>query len=254
VDRCDACGARVPGQAARATGGGQAAARPQAPARGRMDSTAIMMLLVGLVVGGAVGYALRSASSPGGDSGGAMGPSDLMSGPGGTMSPGGTGTEGMGAGMGGGMGGAMGGSPMAMSGEIMKMVEDYRARLAKNPKDVEALVGLGNLYFDSAQWPRAIEHYEKALEVDPKNADARVDLGICLHSTGDNERAVKEMERVTRENPGHKNAWFNLGVVEMASGDNKAAIRAWEQFLKLDPNGERSASLREELERLKKVP
>jgi predicted TPR repeat methyltransferase len=76
-------------------------------------------------------------------------------------------------------------------------------------------------------------------------------MAIALHNLGDDARARKEMERVTREQPGHANAWFNLGVVAGSMGDKKTAIRAWEQYLKLDPSGERSAGIREELRRLK---
>jgi predicted TPR repeat methyltransferase len=71
---------------------------------------------------------------------------------------------------------------------------------------------------------------------------------------GDDARARQELDRVTREQPGHVNAWFNLGVVAGAAGDKKTAIRAWEQYLKLDPNGERAAGIRDELKRMKATP
>jgi cytochrome c-type biogenesis protein CcmH/NrfG len=60
------------------------------------------------------------------------------------------------------------------------------------------------------------------------------------------------MERVTRENPTHRNAWLNLGVVSADLGDRATAIRAWEQYLKLEPNGPHSASLRAQIEDMKR--
>ena len=195
------------------------------------------MLLIGLICGGAVGYALRGSVGPRSDDGMPTGPADIMSGQ-------------TGAGAGAGM---MGGVPQgAMPPEVANMVSGYRQTLAKDPENVEANIGLGNLFFDSAKWQQAIEHYQKALDKQPKNADVRVDMAICYHNLGQDDRAKQEMERVTREQPNHKNAWLNLGVVSSNMGDRATAIKAWEQYLKLDPGGPHSSSIREQIEALKR--
>lgn len=234
--RCDACGASI--SSAAPVSRPRAAHTPRQAVRG--SSFAWLMLAVGLVVGGAVGYALRSGSAPGTGGGAPAGPADPMSG----------------GGMGGGMGGAGGGMPTggAMPAEVMELIQKYHAALAQNPDDIQAHVGLGNLFFDSGQWAKAAEHYAEALKRDAKNADVRVDMAIAFHNVGDDARARQELERVTKENPQHKNAWFNLGVVAGAAGDKATNIRAWEQYLKIDPNGERSAGVRDELARLKQAP
>jgi small glutamine-rich tetratricopeptide repeat-containing protein alpha len=132
-------------------------------------------------------------------------------------------------------------------------VREYKATLAKNPKDLAANIGLGNLEFDSAQWQKAIDYYSRALEIDPRNADVRVDRAIAYHSTGQNDVAKKELLRVTRERPTHKNAWLNLGVVMRETGDRAGAIRAWERYLELDPNGLHAAGVRQEIASLKQA-
>jgi len=140
-----------------------------------------------------------------------------------------------------------------MPPQIMQMVQDYKAALAKNPNDLEALIGLANLEFDSGQWDKAIEYYSRALTIDSKNADVRVDRAIAYHATGKNDIARKELLQVTRERPTHKNAWLNLGVVNRDLGDRAEAIRAWERFLELDPQGEHAASVRQEIANLKQA-
>jgi cytochrome c-type biogenesis protein CcmH/NrfG len=140
---------------------------------------------------------------------------------------------------------------MGMPPEVLQMLQKYRSVLATKPNDVDANVGLGNLFFDSGQWQQAVDHYQTALKSDPKNGDVRVDMGIAYHNLGNDARAKEEMERVTREQPGHVNAWFNLGIVASAMGDTKTTIHAWEHFLELDPNGERAPGIRDELNRLK---
>lgn len=245
--RCDACGAYLvphPG----ATAAPAAARRPgtipgpgpgPGPRRAsaRAGASPWIYLIVGLVVGGAVGYTLRSGVAPRDDSGAPTGPADVMSGAGS-----------------GGMGGGMGAGGGAMPSDIAAQVQRYRSAIAMDPNDLQAHIGLGNLMFDSSQWDKAIEHYTKALELDPKNPDVRVDRAIAYHSLGQNPKAKEEMVRVTKERPEHRNAWLNLGVVSQATGDKATAIRAWEEYLKLEPSGTHSAAIREELTRLKQSP
>jgi tetratricopeptide (TPR) repeat protein len=218
------------------------------PRKDAIPSIAWLLLVVGLAVGGMVGYALHSAVGPRAEEGGApQGPADIMAGASGDG--GGSAAGGMG-GMG---GGAPGGAPQSMPGPVMQMVAGYKATLMKNPKDAEALIGLGNLEFDSGQWQHAIDYYSRALEVDAKNADVRVDRAIAYHSSGQDDVAKKELLRVTREKPEHKNAWLNLGVVNNQMGDRAGARAAWEHYLELDPQGEHAATVRQEIEALKQA-
>ena len=269
LDRCDACGADL---RARTTGAPSSAPPPhQADARGaraaseagrgerqrgrpggvpaRRESEGVpgvawLLLVVGLAVGGMVGFALHSAIGPRGEAGMPAGPAGILEG----------GSEGGAAGMGGGGGmgaGAGAGAPQGMPAQVVQMVRAYKAALAKNPSDLEANIGLGNLEFDSGQWEKAIDYYTRALAIDPRNADVRVDRAIAYHSSGQNDLAKKELLRVTREKPDHKNAWLNLGIVMRETGDLPGAAGAWERYLKLDPNGEHAADIRRELANLK---
>jgi len=256
LDLCDACGfdlgARVAGHSSatpsREGPSGLHESRP-APGAGRgrspggpaprvenagVPGIAWLLLVVGLAVGGMIGFALRSAVAPRAESGTPRGPADLMAG--------GSGKEAQ-----------AGGAPQRMPAQIMQMVQTYKSALAKNPNDLEALVGLGNLEFDSGQWEKAIQYYSRALAFDSKNADVRVDRAIAYHATGQNDVAKRELLQVTREQPTHKNAWLNLGVVSRDLGDRAEAIRAWERYLELDPQGEHAEDVRQEIASLKQA-
>jgi len=246
LDVCDACGADL----SRTTDAGGGVSQAQgAPKRtgstAARDSQGVpgvawLLLVVGLVVGGMVGYALHTAVGPRAESGMPTGPSDIMAG----SSDASPGMSNDGAGI------AQGGAPR-MPPQIVQMVQAYKAALAKNPNDLDANIGLGNLEFDSGQWLKAIDYYSRALTIDGKNADVRVDRAIAYHATGHNDTAKKELLRVTREKPDHKNAWLNLGVVNHELGNRAEAVRAWERYLELDPNGEHAATIRQEMETLK---
>jgi hypothetical protein len=251
MTRCDACGAYiVPSSGGTSSSGREPAGAPRsgkaahhAPSRAsRAGLPPWAFLVIGLVAGGAVGYALRAAVAPRDDGGMPTGPSDIMAGATGAG-------PGAGAGMGGGMSGGMEQTQMLPS--VIEALGKYRATLADDPTNVEANIGIGNLMFDSGKWDKAIEHYTTALEKDPSNADARVDRAIAYHSLGQDEKALAEMKRVTKERPDHKNAWLNIGVVAGSMGDRKLNIEAWERYLKLEPTGPHSDAIRGELEKLK---
>jgi predicted Zn-dependent protease len=193
-------------------------------------------LIIGLVLGGSVGYALRAAVGPRDDSGMATGPADIMAGN--------TGTGGS---------GSMGGMEQTtqMLPGVIEALGKYRATLADDPTNLEANIGVGNLMFDSNKWDQAIEHYTAALDKDPTNADVRVDRAIAYHTIGQNDKALVEMKRVTKEKPNHKNAWLNLGVVAGALGDKKTNVDAWENYLRLEPTGPHSDAIRAELAKVK---
>lgn len=263
--RCDACGAYIVAMpaagshapasgASRPGGGGPSAGSPSAgggPAHGRQSANAPpkgrrpapaakkfglststwIMIAVGLLIGGAIGFSLKKSIGARPEGGMPTGPADVMAG-------------------GGGGGGMPAGGGM-MPADIMAEVQKDKAILDKNPDDVAANIDLGNLLYDSGQWEKATEHYGRALAKDPKNPDVRVDMAIAYHNLGQDQKAREEMERVTRENPEHKNAWLNLGVVAQAMGDTKATIAAWERYLKLDPNGQHAAAIRDEVNRMK---
>ncbi|HEU4726147.1 MAG TPA: tetratricopeptide repeat protein [Candidatus Eisenbacteria bacterium] len=242
MTRCDACGAYiVPESGGHSGGAPRGAASPRsgkgashAPApRGGGGIPPWAFLVIGLVVGGAVGYALRAAVAPRDDSGMATGPADIMAGATGAGAP------------------AGGMEQTQMLPGVIEALGKYRTTLASDPTNVEANVGIGNLMFDSGKWDQAIEHYSTALDKDPTLADVRVDRAIAYHTIGQNDKALAEMKRVTKEKPDHKNAWLNMGVVAGALGDRKTNIEAWETYLKLEPTGPHSDAIRGELAKVK---
>jgi cytochrome c-type biogenesis protein CcmH/NrfG len=114
--------------------------------------------------------------------------------------------------------------------------QPLQARLVANPKDVSALIELGNIYYDASQWNDAITYYTRALNETPANPDVRTDMGIAYFNTGESDRALKEFDHALKDDPRHSQTLFNVGVVKMnGKNDAKGAIAAWESLLKMDP-------------------
>ena len=128
--------------------------------------------------------------------------------------------------------------------------------LEKDPRDLQALITLGNAYFDTDRYQEAIEAYSRALAIDPKNPDVRTDMGIMYRRLGQFDKAIESFRQVAQDNPMHANSRFNLGVVlKHDKKDFLGAIQAWEEFLKLepllDPDDERPIMVRQEIESMK---
>ena len=128
--------------------------------------------------------------------------------------------------------------------------------LEKDPRDLQALITLGNAYFDTDRYQEAIDAYSKALAIDPKNPDVRTDMGIMYRRLGQYDKALEAFRQAAQDQPLHVNSRFNIGIVlKYDKNDFAGAIRAWEEFLKLeellDPGDERPTMVRQEIESMK---
>lgn len=113
----------------------------------------------------------------------------------------------------------------------------YKDVIAKDPKNYDAIVALGNVYFDSGKFEKAIEMYQKALELNPKDVNVRTDMGTMYRKIGDFDKAIEAFRKSVAVEPNHEQSRFNLGVtLYYDKKDLKGAAAAWEELLKINPN------------------
>lgn len=150
------------------------------------------------------------------------------------------------------------GVPVPSSGApvpFMQKLTEYKAKLEKNPKDIEALVFLANANFDIQRFEKAKEFYLKALDVDPNNAHVRTDLASSYRNLGDSDQALNELNKVLKADPNHEVALYNSGIILLNDkNDTKKAIAAWEKLVRLKPDDPLSNELREKIKELKAGP
>ena len=126
---------------------------------------------------------------------------------------------------------------MPSADALATMAAPDLAKLKSNPNDADALIQLGNLYYDHQQFPQAIEYYTRGLEVRPNDVNARSDMATAYWYLGKPESAVKEYEKSLKLDPKHANTLFNLGVVKWQGlKDPKGAIATWKKLLELNPD------------------
>jgi len=142
--------------------------------------------------------------------------------------------------------------PARDSVEVASQIKTLNEIVKKDPKNLPALVELGNLYFDTNQPKEAIEAYSRYLAVKPDNADVRTDMGIMYRKLGQFDKAIEEFKKAAQSDPKHANSRYNTGLVLLHDkGDMKGAIKAWEDYLKVDPNSERAQRIKAQIEKMK---
>lgn len=107
----------------------------------------------------------------------------------------------------------------------------------RNPADYDALVKLGDLYYDGQQFSNAIQYYQRALAIHPESPDVRTDMGTAYWYSGNADRALAELETSLRYKPEHPQTLFNLGWIRwQGKADPKGAIEAWQKLLRTNPD------------------
>jgi cytochrome c-type biogenesis protein CcmH/NrfG len=127
-----------------------------------------------------------------------------------------------------------------------------KSTLRSNPKDLNTLIQLGNLYYDHRQFQEAVEYYGRALEMDPKNTNVRTDRGTSYWNIGQSDAAISEFKKSLEVDPTHAQTLYNLGVVYLdGKNDHEEARRTWERLLATNPNYPERAKVERQLTSLR---
>ena len=123
----------------------------------------------------------------------------------------------------------------------------YLERALKlKPKDPDALLEMGNVKYDTGDFPTAADFYDRSLAADPANADARTDLGNTFFQRNppDYRRAIDEYRRALEIDPRHERALQNLASAAINLKDKAVAREAVERLASVNPNYPALESLR----------
>ncbi len=127
-------------------------------------------------------------------------------------------------------------------------------KLRQNPDDQDAMIALGNAYYDAKQYTDAIPWYEKALTKVPNNTDVRTDLGTAYYYSGNLDKAKEEWTEVLKQDPNKIQAHYNFGVLysNLNPPDNADAAKEWQAVIKIDPNSDQAKSAQQKLQEMGK--
>lgn len=141
-----------------------------------------------------------------------------------------------------------GGAPVDYS----KRIAEAEKLVARDPKNLQAWILLGNDYFDSNQTQKAINAYSKALELDPNNVDVLTDQGVMYQRVQWFDKAVANFLKAQQINPRHTQSLYNLGIVYSQNlNQPDKAIAAWNRYLELEPASPNANQVRAMLDDVK---
>ena len=102
-------------------------------------------------------------------------------------------------------------------------LSSYQHILKIAPQDHAALRGIGNVYYDFEEYPKATNYYQQYLSIKPDDQNVRTDLGTMYLYTGELDQAIAEYQAVIDKNPAFFQANFNLGIAYREKGDLEKA-------------------------------
>ena len=112
----------------------------------------------------------------------------------------------------------------------------YREILARDPKNVAAAVGAGNLLYDAQRYLEAIGYYQQAFAGNPSDINVSTDLGTALWYAGRPDEALAQYDKSLALNAAHAQTLFNVGIVRSdGKHDAVGAIEAFEKLLATNP-------------------
>lgn len=129
-------------------------------------------------------------------------------------------------------------SPQAVETDESPDVAAFEERLSENPRDMEALLGLGHIHLDQGRYDLASEMYQQALEVDSANVEALSHMANILRDTGRAADAIENYNKALVKNPDYAHGWWDKALALRLTGDHEEAIVAWQEFLRLVPTGD----------------
>jgi len=116
---------------------------------------------------------------------------------------------------------------------IAKLKETVKS----DPKNIQAWIQLGHLYFDTGKPEQAIEAYTTSLKLHDGDANLYTDLGVMYRRIKQFEKAIEMFEKAISIDPTHEPSRLNKGIVLMFDmGKNNEAIAIWEELLTINPN------------------
>ena len=117
-----------------------------------------------------------------------------------------------------------------------EMAQALETEVADNPRNTNAWVQLGNVYFDTDQNQKAADAYTKALALNPQNTDVLTALGILYQRMEQPRQAIESFDKAVAVDPKNERARFNTGYVLLNDlKDRDGAIRTWEELLEINP-------------------
>ncbi len=118
-------------------------------------------------------------------------------------------------------------------------IELYDKILARDPDNVQALLGKGTMYRRLEKWPASLESLNRVLELDPDNIAAIRNKVDVFESVMSWDEALVCYDEIIDREPDNYLDWVRRGDVLFELGKNEDAIESYRKAEDLKPDSER---------------
>ena len=144
--------------------------------------------------------------------------------------------------------------------ELDKAIEEYNRVLERAKNDdlmgkkmaAKALAGIGECYMRKEDFEEAKNFFKQSIENYPENEILAYNVGEIYFSNQKIDEAIHYFELAIQIKPEWSDPYLKLGYVYLNKADNAKAIENFEKFLELEPHSERSLSVKNIIDYLKK--
>ena len=143
------------------------------------------------------------------------------------------------------------GQPSQNDQQQVNRILALEQEVTADPENVDAMIELGDIYFDSNRYEEAISTFIKAEQLAPTNFHILNDLGILYMRTDNFETALEKFDAVLKVAPNHSHSLYYVGLIHRIKGDTDKALQAFEQVLSLNPDPQLAEAVRQEIATLK---
>ena len=136
---------------------------------------------------------------------------------------------------------------LVSTGDIEKAQQELDATPADVIDAAERQLYSGILFERQQLWAEAADAYKAVLADDPEDSEAMFRLAYLVDRQGDDDRAIELYEQCTAESPAHVNALLNLAVLYEDAERYEEALSCLNRVLADHPNHTRARVFRKDV-------
>jgi cytochrome c-type biogenesis protein CcmH/NrfG len=135
-----------------------------------------------------------------------------------------------------------------------RQLQALRGIVARDPRNAQAAIELGNMLYDAGRYREAIPLYQQAFALQPTSVEVSTDLGTALWYSGRADEALAQYSKSLSIDPTHAQTLFNIGIVTLdGKHDAVGAIAAWQRLLETNPDYPDKAKVQELMARARQA-
>jgi len=132
--------------------------------------------------------------------------------------------------------------------DVQQQINQYKAALEKNPKDLNTLITLGDLYLNSNKIIEAWEVFSQAQKIAPADIHVLIDLGSIYQQMGKYDLSLESFQRAYEIKPSHLDPLMSMAIIYTQNKkDYPKALELYRIILDSNPEPQLAARAKQEI-------